>query len=129
MPRELKKILLVEDEPDIREITKSALELVGGFEIEIAENGMEGISRAQSFMPDIILMDMMMPGMNGTDTLLEIRKIPAIKHIPIVFMTAKVQQHEISEYIGLGVLDVIAKPFDPMKLSEQVSQIWAEFDV
>ena len=124
MLKELRKILLVEDEPDIREITKSTLELVGGFEVETADNGQEGISKAQTYNPDLILMDMMMPGMNGTTTLMEIRKIESLKNIPIVFMTAKVQQHEVAEYKNLGALDVISKPYDPMHLSEQVSRIW-----
>lgn len=128
MQRELKKILLVEDEPDIREITKSTLELVGNFEVETADNGLEGIAKVQAFMPDLILMDMMMPGMNGATALTEIRKIDSVKHIPVVFMTAKVQQHEIREYISLGALDVISKPFDPMQLSDQVTLIWQNFN-
>jgi CheY-like chemotaxis protein len=125
--KDLVKILLVEDEPDIREITQSALELVGGYEVDTACNGLEGITKAEQFMPDLILMDMMMPGMNGTSTLMEMRQNDKIRHIPIIFMTAKVQQHEVSGYISLGALDVISKPFDPMQLSEQVAQIWTKF--
>lgn len=124
----LKKILLIEDEPDIQEITKSALELVGGFEVETANNGFEGIAKAQKYMPDLILLDMMMPGMNGIDTFEELLKIDSVKLIPIVFMTAKVQPHETMTYITLGAIDVISKPFDPMQLSNQVVQIWNKYN-
>ncbi len=127
MIKTLQKILLIEDEPDIQEITKSALELVGGFTIETANNGFEGITKAQKFLPDLILLDMMMPGMNGVTTYEEMQKIESIKGIPVVIMTAKVQPNEILMYITLGAIDVISKPFDPMQLSNQVNQIWNKY--
>ena len=128
MLKTLNRILLIEDEPDIQEITKSALELVGGFTVETSNNGFDGIVKAQKFMPDLILLDMMMPGMNGITTFEEIQKIESIRHIPVIFMTAKVQPHELVTYISLGAIDVISKPFDPMQLSNQVSQIWEKYN-
>ncbi|MDD2332147.1 MAG: response regulator [Candidatus Cloacimonetes bacterium] len=124
----LKKILLIEDEPDIQEITRSALELVGGFDVLAASGGMEGIALAESNVPDLILMDMMMPGLDGAETLKLMRQNSKIKMIPVVFMTAKVQAHEIQQYIDLGAVDVIPKPFDPMQISNQIYQIWSSIN-
>lgn len=124
MNKALSKILLIEDEPDIQEITKSALELVGGYNVYTANDGFEGLNKAQSLIPDLILLDMMMPGMNGITTLEELRKIDSTKDIPIIFMTAKVQPNEVNTYIKLGAIDVISKPFDPMQLSQQIAEIW-----
>jgi len=120
----LSRILLIEDEPDIQEITKSALELVGGYEVETANNGLDGIAKARIYMPDLILLDVMMPGMNGSDTLEALRKIDGLRHIPVIFMTAKVQPNEVAQYLAQGALGVISKPFDPMQLSQQVADIW-----
>jgi len=128
MNNSLQRILLIEDEPDIQEITKSALELVGGFEVETANNGFEGLEKAQKSVPDLILLDMMMPGMDGITVFEELRKLESARHIPVIFMTAKVQPNELKTYITLGAIDVISKPFDPMLLSGQVIQIWNRFN-
>lgn len=122
----LKKILYAEDEPDIREIVKIALEIVGGLEVKYCANGKELIEAAQHFTPDLVLLDVMMPEMDGPTTLKELRKIPNYKNVPVIFMTAKIQPSEIDNYKSMGAIDVITKPFDPMKLIDTLKNIWAQ---
>ena len=121
---ELKKILHVEDEPDIREIALLALETVGGFSVESCGSGDEALEKAPGFMPDLFLMDIMMPGMDGPATLVELRKMPEFADTPVIFMTAKAQAQEVVRFKELGAIDVITKPFDPITLSDQISKIW-----
>lgn len=121
---ELKKILYVEDEPDIQAIAQIALENVGGFELKICGSGQEAIQQAPGFEPDLILLDVMMPGMDGPTTLQELRKLDKLAKTPVMFMTAKVQPQEIEHFKSLGAIEVIAKPFDPMKLAETIKQAW-----
>lgn len=124
MSNSLNSILMVEDEPDIQTVAKLALEAVGGFNVEICSSGQEALNKVIGINPDLILLDVMMPGMDGPTTLQEMRKIPALSDTPVIFMTAKVQPQEIQQYKDLGALDVIAKPFDPMTLAEHVRSIW-----
>ena len=121
---ELKKILYVEDEPDIQMIARVALENVGGFELCVCSSGTEALEKAASFAPDLLLLDVMMPGMDGPTTLEELRKIPALSKTPVMFMTAKVQPQEIEFLKSLNVADVIAKPFDPMGLANNIRDSW-----
>lgn len=121
---ELQRILYVEDEPSIQSVAQLALEMVGGFEVKICSSGDEALREAEAFSPDIILLDVMMPGMDGPTTLSRLREIPSLAQVPMAFMTAKVQPQEIEELISLGALEVIAKPFDPMALADQVREIW-----
>ena len=123
--RELTKILYVEDEPDIAQVARLALETVGGFTIESCENGQVALDKGPAFKPDLVLMDVMMPEMDGPTALKEMQNMPEMKDVPVIFMTAKVQPVEIAEYKALGAVDVIPKPFDPMTLAEQVRQIWS----
>jgi DNA-binding response OmpR family regulator len=120
----LNRILYVEDEPDIRAIAKLALEEVGGFAVDLCGTGEEAVARAEAFAPDLILLDMMMPGMDGHATLRALRARGALAAIPVIFMTAKVQPAEVAHFRTLGALDVIAKPFDPMRLSDAIREIW-----
>jgi diguanylate cyclase (GGDEF)-like protein len=120
----LKRILIVEDEPDIQTIAQIALEAVGGFTVSICSSGSEALASAPTFKPDLILLDVMMPGMDGPTTLKALRAIPALVATPVMFMTAKVQTQEIARYKHLGALDVIPKPFDPMTLSATIKAIW-----
>ena len=121
---ELKKILHVEDEPDIREIALLALETVGGFSVESCGSGDEALEKAPGFMPDLFLMDIMMPGMDGPATLVELRKMPEFADTPVIFMTAKAQAQDVVRFKDLGAIDVITKPFDPITLSDQIRKIW-----
>lgn len=120
----LKRILYAEDEPDIQAVAKLALEMVGGFQVLICGSGIEALEKVNGFAPDLILLDVMMPGMDGPTTLHGLRADPATAAIPVIFLTAKVQPAEVAQFQALGALDVIAKPFDPMRLAAQVRQIW-----
>lgn len=122
----LSRILYVEDEPDIQEVARLALEMVGGFEVEVCGSGQDAVVRAPEYRPDLILLDVMMPEMDGPTTLAALRRIPELRETPVIFMTAKVQVHEVAHYKELGALDVVAKPFDPMTLSATVAGIWAQ---
>lgn len=121
----LSRVLYVEDEPDIQAVARIALQIVGGFTVQICASGEEALREAKAFGPDLILLDVMMPGMDGPSTLSALRATPGLEQIPVVFMTAKVQPSEVAQYKSLGALDVIPKPFDPMKLAEQVRHIWS----
>lgn len=122
----LEKILYAEDEPDIQEVAKLALEAVGGFEVKLCNSGADALLEAPLFSPDLILLDVMMPGMDGPTTFSELRKTTQFANTPIIFMTAKVQAQEVACYKEMGALDVIAKPFDPMTLSDQIKAIWEQ---
>ena len=121
----LQRILYVEDEPDIRAVAKLALEMVGGFTVKICASGEEALSEAEPFAPDLILLDVMMPGMDGITTLKALHERSALASVPVVFMTAKAQSVEIDYYKSLGACDVITKPFDAMTLANHVRAIWA----
>jgi len=120
----LERILYVEDDTDIQVVASMALETVGGFSVKVCSSGPEALAQAASFAPQLILLDVMMPGMDGPATLLGLRKLPGLERTPVAFMTAKVQSHEIEHYKSLGAVDVIPKPFDPMTLADRVREIW-----
>lgn len=121
----LNSILYVEDDHDIQTVARLALEAVGGFSVRICSSGQEALDAvAQGFAPDLIVLDVMMPGMDGMSTLAALRKLAPTAATPAVFMTAKVQAGEVAHYRTLGALGVIAKPFDPMRLAQQVRQLW-----
>jgi two-component system OmpR family response regulator len=127
LDKSLKQILYAEDESDIREIAKIALEDIGGFNVKYCANGNEVIQMAKHFKPDLLLLDVMMPEMDGPMTLQEVRKLSGFETIPVVFMTAKIQANEIVQYKSMGAIDVISKPFDPMKLSDTLRDIWTKY--
>ncbi len=118
-------LLLVDDDEDIRTIAKLSLEAVGGHRVTLATSAAEAIKAAQASRPDAILLDMMMPGADGLDALAELRKRPELATIPVVFMTAKVQRHEIEQYVAAGAAGVVQKPFDPMTLAADLARILA----
>ncbi len=117
------KVLYVEDELDIQTIARISLEKIGGFNLNVCSSGKEALEQITDFAPDIILLDVMMPEMDGLETYKNIRYTPGCLDIPVVFMTARVQAHEIKYYLELGAVDVIAKPFSPMTLADQVKTI------
>jgi two-component system, OmpR family, response regulator len=120
----LRRILFVEDDPDIQVVATMALESLGGFAVFACASGAEALSRFGEISPDLVLLDVMMPGMDGPATLTALRQLPS-GGVPVVFMTARVQAHEIARYREMGAADVIAKPFDPMTLAETVQTIWS----
>lgn len=121
---ELNRVLFVEDDLDIQAIAKVALELVGGFVVMTCSTGEKALREAEGFAPDMILLDVMMPGMDGPAILKSLRELPALAATPAVFVTAKVQPTEVTHFYSLGALGVIPKPFDPMFLGEQLRTIW-----
>ena len=127
-PMKLERILYVEDDADIREVATLALVDVGGFALLACASGAEALARAEAFAPQLVLLDVMMPGMDGPATLAALRSLPSLSSASVIFMTAKVQAGEVADYRSRGVLDVIAKPFDPMTLAGQVRAIWARHD-
>lgn len=119
MPR----ILIIDDEDDIREVASLALEATAGWEILTASNGQEGIQRAAQEKPDAILMDVMMPGMDGPTTFKAMQENPETAGIPVILLTAKVQGVDQRRFAGLGVAAVLFKPFDPMTLADQMAEV------
>ena len=116
-----KQILVVDDEDDIREVAQVSLEMLGNWAIVTARSGQEGLTRAAAEQPDAILLDVMMPDMDGPTTFQHLQTMPAICHIPVILMTAKVQASDQRRFANLGVKGVIAKPFDPLTLAAQVA--------
>ena len=120
----LDRIMYVEDEPDIQLIARIVLETVGGFTVRVFSSGDEAVEAASAFNPDLILLDVMMPGMDGPTTLAALRELPGFDAKPVVFITAKVMDSETDHYRDLGAIDVIPKPFDPVTLCDRVRDIW-----
>jgi CheY-like chemotaxis protein len=118
-----RRILIVDDEDDIREVAQMSLEMVAGWEVIPARSGDEGVRLAAEHRPDAILLDVMMPGMDGPATAALLRDRPETAAIPVVLLTAKVQPADRRRLEALGVAGVLAKPFDPMELANQVSAV------
>lgn len=121
---ELNKIIAVEDEADIRMVLEVALRDVAGFDLQVCSSGAQALELAPSFQPDLILLDVMMPDMDGPDTLEALRELPGTAGTPVIFLTAKVQSQEVQRFREIGAIGVIAKPFDPMGLAAEVRRIW-----
>ena len=116
------RILIIDDEDDIREVAALTLEAIAGWQVTSASSGAAGIDRAIAEQPDAILMDVMMPEMDGPSTYRERQKRPEIAHIPVLLLTAKVQGVDQRRFADLGVAAVLFKPFDPMTLADQISE-------
>jgi two-component system OmpR family response regulator len=129
MSQVLNRILYVEDDPDIQAIAIMVLETINGFTLEACSSGSAALAKAVQFKPDLVLLDVMMPGMDGPETLKGLREFPELATTPVVFMTAKVQPQEVAAYLALGAVGVIAKPFDPMTLAQELSDIWSRHAV
>lgn len=125
----LNKVLYVEDDPDIREIATLALEDVGGLTLKTCESGERALQEVDGFKPQIILLDVMMPNMDGPETLTAMRERGLVDDsVLILLMTAKVHPEEVARYKALGASHVISKPFDPMTLADDVRAFWDEFN-
>ena len=114
------RILYVDDEPDIREIAVLSLQLEPAFDVKSCASGAEALQVAVEWLPDLILLDIMMPGMNGPTMLARLRESATVQHIPVVFVTARAQASESEKFLALGARGVISKPFDPMTLGANV---------
>lgn len=126
MANPLHRILYVEDEADIQEIARMSLETIGGFTTKTCSSGAEALKLVPGFKPDLILLDVMMPGMDGVATMAAIRKLPGYETTPVIFVTARVQSRDIAEYTQKGAVAVITKPFDPMQLPDEIRRIWEQ---
>ena len=122
----MSRVLIIDDENDILEIITLSLETVGGFQVTACSNAVDGISAAQESEPDMILLDVMMPDIDGPETLKRLKALPTLQDTPVVFMTARVQPTEKEEYLELGAVAVIEKPFDPMALPGMVAAIYSQ---
>ncbi len=121
---DLNKILHVDDDPDIQEIVLMVLESLGDFTVKQCGSGREALEAVEDFEPDLFLFDVMMPEISGTELLSQIREQPCFSRTPVIFMTAKAQTAENHEFLEFESCDVIAKPFDPMALVDQIRASW-----
>ena len=117
------RVLYVDDEPDIREIAKMSLGLDPDFDVRTADGGAAALATVAEWRPDIVLLDVMMPGMDGPAVLARLREDPATADIKVAFVTARAQKSEIQNFAMLDAIGVIAKPFDPMSLAAQVQAL------
>ena len=122
----LKRILHVDDDEDIQVIVQLALEVVGDFELLQFGDGPAAIKAVAGFSPDLLLLDVMMPGMSGNEVWKSITDDPSIEPIPVIFITAKAEDNFSKGLVADGALAVITKPFDPMKIADEISAIWEE---
>lgn len=127
MSMSLSKILYVEDEPSIQRLVQVALQQLGGYEVVLCSDGSEAVGLIEVDPPDFVLLDVMMPGLDGPNTLAAIRASELGGNLPIAFITAKAQPDEIQRLLDLGAVGVIVKPFNPMTLSSEVEALWQKF--
>lgn len=122
----LKHVLIVEDEEDIVEILRIALEFNSSYQVSFAKTGPEGLQKAIILQPDLILLDVLMPGMNGMELIEELKIFPETKAIPVAFMTSRVLKNEILEYQKRGGIGVIEKPFAPLEIADKIQILWED---
>ena len=120
---EPRRILVIDDDDGIRHVAQASLELVGGHTVTTVGSGQEGLDAVLRDPPDAILLDVMMPGMDGPSTFARLQDDPQARHVPVVLLTAKVQESDRRRFAELGVAGVVAKPFDPLTLSDRVASI------
>jgi two-component system OmpR family response regulator len=126
--RDFQSILYVDDDADICSVVQATLRLVPGLHVQTADSGERAIDLAYELRPDLVLMDVMMPGLDGPSTFKRMRESALLAHIPVIFMTAKVLPAEISNFLQLGAIGVIAKPFDPLDLYGELNALWNKGD-
>jgi len=124
MTSPLRRVLAVDDDPDILMVVRMALENVGGLTVACCGSGREALGVAPGFAPDLVLLDVMMPDLDGPATLKALRGLPGLGGVAAVFLTAKVQPDEVTRYREAGIADVVTKPFDPMTLAATLRRIW-----
>lgn len=124
----LQRILYVDDEVGLQAVARLALEKIGGFSVRTCLSGEEALRVAQAFAPDLFLLDVMMPGLDGPATLAALRQLPGLADTPAIFMTAKSEPEEIARLKAAGALGVIAKPFDPLTVASEIRAVWESRD-
>jgi two-component system OmpR family response regulator len=120
----LNHILCIDDEEDILQVAKLALEAIGGFRVSVCHGSAESVAKAKALKPDLVLLDVMMPVMDGPTTLAKLHESDACPALPVMFMTAKARPDELNALLELGAIGVISKPFDPMTLSVEIRSLW-----
>ena len=120
----LQRILLADDEPDILEISRIALETVGGFDVSVCSSGKTLLERLSEFEPDLVIVDVLMPDMTGPEVFEEIRRRPEFDAVPVIYLTGVIQEEELEDLRKAGVADIILKPFDPMTLADRINDVW-----
>lgn len=123
-PISLQRILVADDEPDILEIARIALETVGGFEVSTCSSGKRLLERLPEFEPDLVIVDVLMPDMTGPEVFEEIRRRPEYDEVPVIYLTGVIQEEELEDLRETGVADIILKPFDPMTLADRINGVW-----
>lgn len=122
----LQRILYAEDDPDIQAIVEMALQDMAGFTLLTCSTGLEAVDAAADFKPDLLLLDVMMPDLDGVAALARLREHAVTATTPVIFMTAKVSESDVAHYLSLGALGVIPKPFDTMDIAGQLRELWAQ---
>jgi CheY-like chemotaxis protein len=121
---ELKRVMCVEDDPDIRLILKFSLERLGGFTLCLCSDGFDALDKVESFQPQLVLLDVMMPKLSGPQTLKKLRTLEVMRGVPVVFLTAKAMRNEVEALLEHGSTGIIVKPFDPVTLPKDVLIYW-----
>ncbi len=122
--KKLNKILYVDDDHDILKIARLSLEKKGGFTVRTCDSGKKALEEVTAFQPDLIILDVVMPDMDGSRTMAELQKIPGVADIPVFFMTSRLHPDELDFYEKLGISGVLAKPFHPLEISNRVRGLW-----
>ncbi|NJM06629.1 response regulator [Candidatus Gracilibacteria bacterium] len=120
----LSRILIVEDDPDIQQLVAFALHDLGGMTVEVVETGQQALARVPVFAPDLVVLDWMLPDLDGIETFAAIRGLASYRMVPIVFLTAKARRDDVARLHALGAAAVLLKPFDPLQLAGEVCAIW-----
>ncbi len=120
----LRRVMCIEDDPDIRLVLDFSLRQFGGYELCLCASGEEALDAAAHFEPELVLLDVMMPGLTGPETLQALRAQGRVEGVPVVFLTAKAMQGELEALMAHGVSGIIVKPFDPMSLPEDIRIYW-----
>jgi CheY-like chemotaxis protein len=124
--RPLNRICYVEDDEDIQRIVRMSLERIGKMTVEVVTDPMVAIGAITAFKPDLVMLDWMMPGMDGPTLFRKMKQLPEVSALPVVFITAKTTQRDMDELIALGAAGTISKPFSPKDLPDQLRAIWAK---
>lgn len=123
----INSVLVVDDDPDIRTVAELALDLAGSWSVTAVDSGEAALAFVQANHPDLVLLDVMMPGLDGLQTLQALKQDPDLASIPVIFLTAKVMPSEVDRYLSLGAIGTVAKPFDPVSLPESIRAIVNSF--
>ncbi|MEM8571826.1 MAG: response regulator [Pseudomonadota bacterium] len=122
--KQLNRILIADDEADIRKVVCLSLQHLSTYDVKMCEDGRDAVEKAADYAPDLIILDVMMPDLDGIRTFEKLREIPETSNTPIVFLTARIQGDEVETYRALGAINVIGKPFHPVELPKIIAEIW-----